>query len=205
MPTSSIVAFWAVSVVLIVVPGPDWAFAISSGLRGRVLPAAGGIVLGYWVMTLVVAAGVGAPVAASPAALTILTIIGGGYLIWLGGKILAHPASPSAGDERARTGAWATVVQGVAVSGLNPKGLLIFVAMIPQFTGRTRRGRSPRRSASWAWSSWSAARLSTCSSARWPAQCCTPGRPRPARSRGSPEAQWCSSAAFCSWSTSPAE
>ncbi len=134
MPTSSIVAFWAVSVVLIVVPGPDWAFAISSGLRGRVLPAAGGIVLGYWVMTLVVAAGVGAPVAASPAALTILTIIGGGYLIWLGGKILAHPASPSAGDERARTGAWATVVQGVAVSGLNPKGLLIFVAMIPQFT-----------------------------------------------------------------------
>src|SRR6266545_911615 len=136
MPTSSIVAFWVVSVVLIVVPGPDWAFAISSGLRGRVLPAAGGIVLGYGVMTLVVAAGVGALVAASPVALTILTIIGGGYLIWLGGRILAHPASPSAGDERARTGAWATVVQGVAVSGLNPKGLLIFVAMIPQVTAQ---------------------------------------------------------------------
>ncbi|HZY26989.1 MAG TPA: hypothetical protein VFE49_01910 [Jiangellaceae bacterium] len=57
MAASAIAAFWAVTVVLIVVPGPDWAYAISSGLQGRVISAAGGIVLGYGIMTMVVAAG----------------------------------------------------------------------------------------------------------------------------------------------------
>jgi threonine/homoserine/homoserine lactone efflux protein len=134
MAASSIAAFWAVTVVLIVVPGPDWAYAISSGLQGRVISAAGGIVLGYGIMTMVVAAGIGALVAASPVALTVLTMIGGVYLMWLGGKALAHPATHSAGPDASTHGSWSTLAQGVAVSGLNPKGLLIFVAMLPQFT-----------------------------------------------------------------------
>jgi threonine/homoserine/homoserine lactone efflux protein len=68
---SSVVAFWGVALLLIIVPGADWAFILSSGLRGRtVLPAVSGIVLGYAGVALVVAAGVGALVARSPAFLT---------------------------------------------------------------------------------------------------------------------------------------
>ena len=64
MTASSVVAFWAVALLLIIVPGADWAFVLSAGLRGRtVLPAVGGIVLGYAGVTVVVAAGVGALVA----------------------------------------------------------------------------------------------------------------------------------------------
>lgn len=133
---SAVLGFWAVAVVLIIVPGPDWAFAISAGLRGQVVPAATGIVLGYLAMTIVVAAGVGALVASSSVALTALTVVGGAYLIWLGATNIAHPAEPPSAEvagKAPRTPA-STVVQGIGVSGLNPKGLLIFVAMLPQFT-----------------------------------------------------------------------
>lgn len=133
MPVGSIVAFWGVAALLIAVPGVDWAFAIGAGLRRQVLPGAAGIVLGYVMLTAVVAAGLGALIAATPVALTALTIAGAAYLIWLGISTLRKPGALSA----ARTppvGRLATLGKGIAVSGLNPKGLLIFVAILPQFT-----------------------------------------------------------------------
>jgi threonine/homoserine/homoserine lactone efflux protein len=144
MPVASIVAFWAVALLLIIVPGADWAFTISAGLRGSsVLPAVGGLMLGYSGMTLVVAAGVGALVAENPDALTAVTVLGGAYLMWYGARTVISPASPitatadTAAEGRSTT-SWATLAEGVGVSGLNPKGLLIFVALLPQFTSPDR-------------------------------------------------------------------
>jgi threonine/homoserine/homoserine lactone efflux protein len=145
-----VLAFWLVALLLIVVPGADWAFTISAGLRGQsVLPAVGGLVAGYAAVTAIVSAGVGAAVAGSPAVLTGLTIAGGLYLTWHGALTFAHPAVPTAliggpqadgpqadgpqADGRTRVD-WGTFVKGVGVSGLNPKGLLIFLALLPQFT-----------------------------------------------------------------------
>jgi threonine/homoserine/homoserine lactone efflux protein len=141
---SSVAAFWATALLLIIVPGADWAFILGSALRGQsVLPAVSGIVLGYAGTTVVVAAGVGALVAASTALLTALTVTGGLYLIWHGATTFARPAPPDAApdatDAPARAGA-ATVVKGMGVSSANPKGLLLFLALLPQFT-------SPR----WSW------------------------------------------------------
>jgi len=134
MAASSVAAFWVVALLLIVVPGADWAFVIGTVLGGRpVLPAVGGLVLGYAGLTIVVAAGVGAVVARSPAALTALTVAGGLYLIWLGARSLARPGGHgvAAGAE---TGAGrSALVRGVGVSGLNPKGLLVLLALLPQF------------------------------------------------------------------------
>lgn len=130
---SSVLSFWLVAALLIAVPGPDWAFAISAGLRRHIAPAAAGIVLGYLAMTVVVSAGLGLLIASTPAALTVLTIVGGAYLIWLGIGIARHPVVVgSEGDGPA--GRAATILRGMAVSGLNPKGLLIFVALLPQFS-----------------------------------------------------------------------
>jgi threonine/homoserine/homoserine lactone efflux protein len=135
MAAGSVLAFWAVAFLLIVVPGADWAFTISAGLRGRsVYPAVSGLVVGYAAITLIVAAGVGALVAGSPAVLTGLTLIGGLYLMWHGAMTFARPATP---DIPATTPAgtdWNTFLRGIGVSGLNPKGLLIFLALLPQFT-----------------------------------------------------------------------
>src|SRR5438034_1081446 len=90
----SIAASWAVSSLLIMVPGADWAFTISAGLGGHsVVQAVGGIVLGYAAMTIAVAAGVGTLVARAPALLTALTIAGGLYLIWHGATTFARPSA----------------------------------------------------------------------------------------------------------------
>ena len=136
MPVGSVVAFWAVALLLIMVPGADWAFVLGVSLRGRsVLPAVGGLVLGYTGIAIVVAAGVGAVVGRSPALLGGLTVVGGCYLIWHGATTFARPAPApaAAGAPPADTGR-AVMVRGLGVSALNPKGLLIFLALLPQFT-----------------------------------------------------------------------
>jgi threonine/homoserine/homoserine lactone efflux protein len=134
MATGSVLAFWLVAVLLIAVPGADRAFTIGAGLRNRSMPAVGGLVLGYAGITLVVAAGVGALVAGSPAILTGLTAVGGVYLIVHGATTAAQPAALPTATDRPTRSAWGTVAQGIGVSGLNPKGLLVFLALLPQFT-----------------------------------------------------------------------
>jgi threonine/homoserine/homoserine lactone efflux protein len=156
MAASSIIAFWAVVLLLIIVPGADWAYVIGTVLGHRsVLLAVGGIVLGYAGMTIVVAAGVGGIVARTPASLTALTIAGGLYLIWLGARTVTRPTAPAitidstpsgtgagpvsasgtgAGSVSASGTGRATLAKGIGVSGLNPKGLLVFLAILPQFT-----------------------------------------------------------------------
>jgi threonine/homoserine/homoserine lactone efflux protein len=136
MAAGSVVAFWAVALLLIMVPGADWAFVLGVSLRGRsVLPAVGGLVLGYTGITIVVAAGVGAVVGRSPALLGGLTVVGGCYLIWHGATTFARSAAApvAAGARPADTGR-AVMVRGLGVSALNPKGLLILLALLPQFT-----------------------------------------------------------------------
>jgi threonine/homoserine/homoserine lactone efflux protein len=142
MAASSVAAFWVVALLLIVVPGADWAFVIGTVLGGRpVLPAVGGLVLGYAGLTIVVAAGVGAVVARSPAALTALTVAGGLYLIWLGARSLGRPGGHGVAAGAETGSGRSALVRGVGVSGLNPKGLLVYLAVLPQFT--TPRGPWP--------------------------------------------------------------
>lgn len=135
MAAGSIIAFWAVAVLLIVVPGADWAFTLSAGLRGQaVVSAVGGLLLGYAGITLIVAAGVGALVTGSPAVLTGITVVGGVYLMWHGAMTAVKPSTPNTADDLSAGTDWGTVLRGIGVSGLNPKGLLIFLALLPQFT-----------------------------------------------------------------------
>ena len=134
MTLDSVLAFWGVCALLIAVPGADWAFVVGAGLRGQsVVPAVAGLVLGYAGLTVVVALGVGALVARSPGALTVLTVVGGSYLIWRGLMSLGRRPEPIAPAAQAFP---ATLVQGLGVSGLNPKGLLLFLALLPQFADR---------------------------------------------------------------------
>ncbi|SDQ60318.1 MULTISPECIES: LysE family translocator [unclassified Pseudomonas] len=135
MTLNMLAAFWAVSLLLVITPGADWAYAISAGLRGRVVvPAVAGLLLGHLLATLIVAAGVGGLVASNPMALTLLTVAGCGYLLWLGINMFVHPSAPQAGlaQQSASWARWA--FKGVCVSGLNPKVFLLFLALLPQFT-----------------------------------------------------------------------
>jgi threonine/homoserine/homoserine lactone efflux protein len=135
MNIGSFAGFWAVSFVLVITPGADWAYAIAAGLRQRtVLPAVGGMLAGQLFATAAVAAGTAALVARSPLVLTALTAAGAAYLIWLGIGMLRHPAVPQSSDAGS-TGSWLRqAVKGAGVSGLNPKLFLLFLALLPQFT-----------------------------------------------------------------------
>jgi threonine/homoserine/homoserine lactone efflux protein len=135
---SLLTAFWLVSLSLVMVPGADWAYAIAAGLRDRAIaPAITGMLFGYLAITVVVAAGIGALVASVPAILTVLTVVGAGYLLWLGGNILARPAALTVADEGVTDTRLKWSIRGFATSGLNPKALLLFLALLPQFTSRT--------------------------------------------------------------------
>jgi len=134
MAMTTLVAFWTVALLLIVVPGPDWAFTLGSTPRGQpVMAPVAGLVVGYGALTAVVSAGLGALVARTPAALTALTLAGGGYLMWQGSATLHHPTAPAAAADAPAT-IRRTVLTGIGVSGLNPKALLLLLALLPQFT-----------------------------------------------------------------------
>ncbi|RWU21526.1 lysine transporter LysE [Pseudomonas alkylphenolica] len=135
MAISMLTAFWAVSLLFVITPGADWAYAISAGLRGRwVMPAVAGMLSGHFLATLVVAAGVGSLIAGHPLALTLLTLAGCTYLMWLGGNLLLSPAVPGAERAGVEESGKRWAFKGFCVSGLNPKVFLLFLALLPQFT-----------------------------------------------------------------------
>jgi threonine/homoserine/homoserine lactone efflux protein len=134
MQISTMIAFLAIDLLLILTPGADWAYAIAAGLRDRsVVPAVAGLIIGYAGHTLLVVAGLAAVVAANPAVLTVLTAAGAGYLIWLGGSVLVRPNSGPVADPREMVSPRRVALRGIGISGLNPKGLLLYLALLPQF------------------------------------------------------------------------
>lgn len=134
MELSIVVGFWIVSFLLIITPGADWAYAISAGINGRrVLPAVMGLMSGHLLATVVVVAGVGVLIAGHPLTLSLLTLSGALYLLWLGIAILRHPATVNTASQQA--GSWNSwAIKGLCISGLNPKVFLLFLALLPQFT-----------------------------------------------------------------------
>lgn len=138
MSPEEIGTFWVVSFLLAMLPGADWAYAIAAGLRHRsIAPAMAGVALGYLLHTVVAAAGVAALVAGSPSALTVLSVVGAAYLLWLGVRALTGPAAVISADGgvdgSVDSSPAAEAARGFGVSALNPKVLLTFLALLPQF------------------------------------------------------------------------
>jgi threonine/homoserine/homoserine lactone efflux protein len=133
MDSGTLISFLAVDLLLVCVPGADWAYAISAGLRDRAVGwAVGGLVAGYALHTLLAAAGLAVLVAGSPALLTGLTVAGAAYLVWLGWGVLRRPGVPGAGENPEASGR-RVFLRGATISGLNPKGLLLYLSVLPQF------------------------------------------------------------------------
>lgn len=135
MVGSVVFGFWSVSILLALSPGVDWAYAIASGLRRRgTLPAVAGMLTGHLIAALIVAAGVATVVASSDTAMTILTVAGACYLVWLGVSAVRHPATADLESQNAPAGRLRILGKGVGISLLNPKVVLLFLALLPQFT-----------------------------------------------------------------------
>lgn len=135
----NIIAFWFVSMLFVMTPGADWAYAISSGLKNAVVSAVSGLLLGHIAALLVVATGLGVIIHKNPHLLLLISTIGAVYLLWIGIKIFKNPATISSDQENDSANAqdsythkdW--LVKGLCISGLNPKVFLLFFMMLPQF------------------------------------------------------------------------
>ncbi|WP_322982789.1 LysE family translocator [Streptomyces sp. S584] len=94
MDTTTLAAFLAMDLLLVLTPGADWAFAISTGLREwSVVPAVAGLLAGHVAYALLAVAGLAVIVAGSAPVLTALTVAGAGYLMRLGRGVLRRPRS----------------------------------------------------------------------------------------------------------------
>lgn len=145
MDIAHLMSFWLVSLLLIITPGPDWAFVLSFAFRRRsIITPLAGIALGYLGLSLVVAAGLGALVAQYPILLTVVTLLGVFVLLRIGWTMLMAArrggsaaeltsSEPESSGNFGAQSATRTIGKGMAVSGLNPKGLMLFIALLPQF------------------------------------------------------------------------
>ncbi|QTD99175.1 LysE family translocator [Streptomyces cyanogenus] len=132
MDSGLLFSFLVVDLLLVCVPGADWAYVIAAALRGgSVARAVAGLVCGYALHTALATAGLAVLVAGSPRLLTALTVAGAGYLLWLGWGVLRRPAVPDADGAAAPGGR--LFLRGATISGLNPKGLLLYLSVLPQF------------------------------------------------------------------------
>src|SRR6478672_5003737 len=142
-------AFIGVAVALACTPGVDWAYSIAAGLRERsFVPAVAGLCGGYVVHTALLTAGLAAVITGMPGLLGWLTVAGAAYLLGLGAgtvrswrsasfgaQPVTGPAAPAnaQGTAPAPANQFRIFLQGMGTSGINPKGLLFFVALVPQF------------------------------------------------------------------------
>src|SRR5690349_13715785 len=118
-----------------VIPGPDFAFVMSTGRHARA--AALGVITGLSVHATLAAAGVSSLLAATSWGLPALRVLGGAFLLYAGvsmlrGATTQHPGAPAVTSARA---AWR---RGLLGNLLNPKTLLFFLALLPQFVDVSR-------------------------------------------------------------------
>jgi len=140
-PTGHLLAFVLISTALIVVPGPSVLFVISRSLmlgRAAGLGTAAGGQLGEYAQVVAVAFGVGALVERSAAVFTAIKLAGAGYLIWLGVQAVRHRRSLSTSLTAAagRASIGRILRDGFTVGVTNPKSIVFFAAVLPQFADR---------------------------------------------------------------------
>lgn len=139
--TTQLLLFIAAGWLLNLTPGPDVLYIVSSALKSGVragMVAALGIVSGCFVHVFAAALGVGALLATSATAFTLLKWVGAAYLLWMGIRLLRARGGSSVlpADVQgvpATVDLWRVYRQGFLTNVLNPKVALFFLAFVPQF------------------------------------------------------------------------
>jgi threonine/homoserine/homoserine lactone efflux protein len=134
---SNLLLFASIIVALALTPGPDVIYITTRGMvqgRRAALLSTMGICIGYLVYTLLAALGLSALLQSSAIAFDIVRYAGAIYLLYLGIRsLLSKRASPLAPGAATPVPARRILQQGILTSMLNPKGILVFAALLPQF------------------------------------------------------------------------
>ncbi len=140
MTLESYLAFLLAAQIVVLIPGPTVMLILSYALargRGTTAGIVAGVALGDLVAVTASVLGVGALLAASAEAFTVLRVLGALYLIYLGSARCwpppGLPSAPAPAAGSAGTGAWPAFGHAFVVTALNPKSIVFFVAFLPQF------------------------------------------------------------------------
>lgn len=129
--------FLVAAIGLSFTPGPNGLLALTHGAlygaRRTVFTVLGGA-LGFLIVIAVAMFGIGALLAVFPDLLVVLKWVGGAYLVYLGVMVWRAPAiAVAASTDRPTASRWSLFQQGLLAAVTNPKGILFFVAFLPQF------------------------------------------------------------------------
>ncbi|PNU18818.1 lysine transporter LysE [Geothermobacter hydrogeniphilus] len=128
--------FCAASIALILTPGPDNIYVLTRGIaQGRLaaLAAASGFALGNLVHTLFAILGLSALLASSATLFALVKLVGGGYLIWIGVKMLRSAGTIRTENALPTVRPGLIFRQSIVANILNPKVAVFFIAFFPQF------------------------------------------------------------------------
>jgi threonine/homoserine/homoserine lactone efflux protein len=142
-PGDHLLEFAITAFVLIVVPGPSVLFVVSRGValgRRAALATVIGNTGGVMVQAVLVALGLGALVERSDAVFTVVKLVGAVYLLILGVRMLRnrHGLAQLHDATEVPKGTRRIVREGFVVGLTNPKAVIIFTVVLPQFADPSR-------------------------------------------------------------------
>ena len=135
---ATLVTFSLTVLAIVMAPGPDTMLILRYGLTSghrAALAAVAGVQIGLILHTLLAVAGISAVIAASPALFRTLALVGAAYLAWLGIEGLRARATFTVEVDPSGPPmpAWKACRDAVLTNVLNPKVILLFVALYPNF------------------------------------------------------------------------
>ncbi|RZL63011.1 MAG: LysE family translocator [Variovorax sp.] len=138
MTLGTYLLYVAAVALLVATPGPTMLMCMTNALNHgprRAMTAVAGSIAAQLLVMLLSVMGLGALLAASETAFTTAKVVGAAYLIWLGIKTFRSGASALSveGGEPADTPRRSFFLQGLLVGASNPKAILFFAALFPQF------------------------------------------------------------------------
>lgn len=129
-------AFLGASLLLVVSPGPDTMlilrYTMGSG-RGTGLATVAGVQAGLVLHTLAAVVGLSILIATTPVALQVIAVVGALYLAWLGWQSLRAGVMPMDDVRGRHVGPAKAFRDALLTNLLNPKVVLLFLALMPQF------------------------------------------------------------------------
>ena len=148
MDLSLLMTFVGATLLLLIIPGPTvvlvLTYALTQGRRVAVASAAG-VALGDFIAMTASLVGLGALVLASSTLFAALKWVGAAYLVWMGIGMIRSAGSAKAIqiEDAPQLSAGAVFRNAAVVTALNPKGIVFFIAFVPQFI-RTDAALAPQ-------------------------------------------------------------
>jgi threonine/homoserine/homoserine lactone efflux protein len=140
IPASTLTAFILTALVFVVIPGPSVLFvigrALSLGRAGALLSVLGNAG-GFLVQVAAISLGLGVLIEKSIVLFTAVKIVGALFLVYLGVQAIRHRARPVARPDAPPVGRVRSLLEGLVVGATNPKSVVFFLAVLPQFVTLT--------------------------------------------------------------------